>query len=159
MNVRRKSLGRLGAMGLMMLAVATTSGILLSSCATPPHSPTAYESLLLSQAFERENPLQPPVQAALDQLVQEFHQLLISLFPDYNGISVEATRVAYSEQSTIWANHPFFSQYTMAVGPAGPTIERWLYVHQRQLTEAHVSKVFLGSSVIYGRRRAHAVPP
>ena len=122
--------------------------LLVTSCATPPPQPTAYDELKAQEGWEREHPLSPAVQTALDQTTRDLRDLFTSAFPEYNGIDVRTKRLQ-GEASGIFVSHPMFSAYSLAVGPAGRAVNQWFAERGEQLRSAHVRWVMLGSTSIY----------
>jgi hypothetical protein len=130
------------------LAAVAVTAVLITSCAAPLPQPTASDRLTAQEQWEREHPLSPAVQTALDRTVRELRDLLASAFPEYNGVHVSTSQVQ-GESSNIFASHPMFSEYSLSVGPAGRAVDQWVAERRQQLRTAHVRSIILGPSTIY----------
>lgn len=115
---------------------------LLTGCATTPPSTNSEDILAAKQ---RAYPVTPEIQATRDRLVDEYRELLMQLFPSYNGIRVVFMGNIYGpEWGFLVADHSMFTPYTFDVGPAGPTVQQWIAEHYADLQKARITGVRLG---------------
>lgn len=136
----------------------------LTGCALSPQelaSKEAHEGDARRRALqEQTSPITPQVQAARDRLLEEYRQLIASLYPSYNGIQVEFQPNVYGpEWGFLVASHPLFSGYEFSVGPTAPTINQWIAANTAAFAEAHVNLVRIRSSAGVSSMETGAKPP
>lgn len=134
---------------------------LLSGCAsTPPSTSFADARRIGAQQAAKQHayPVTPEIQATRDKLVGEYRELLMQLFPSYNGIRVVFEGNIYGpEWGFLVADHSMFTLYTFDVGPAGPVVQQWIAQHYADLQKARITTVGLGSGkAVY---RTGILPP
>ena len=124
------------------VALAVLLGLSLSGCAVHPPPPTADQ--LRADKQHRLAPLTPQVEEARAKLLAEYRELITSLCPSYNGITVEFQGNVYgNEYGFFFASHPLFSRDEFSAGPIGPTIYQWIQSHKADFRRAQVTLVGL----------------
>ena len=96
-------------------------------------------------AKQRAYPVTPEIEATRDRLVGEYRELLMQLFPSYNGIRVVFEgNIHGPEWGFLVADHSMFTPYTFDVGPAGPAVQQWIAENYADLQKARITLVRLG---------------
>ena len=96
-------------------------------------------------ARQHAQPVTPEIQAARNDLIKEYRDLLTRLFPSFNDIQVRFLPTVYGpEWGMLMAEHSMFTPDTFDIGPAGPAVKNWITEHHSELATARITMVGLG---------------
>lgn len=73
------------------------------------------------------------------RLSAEYNELLIRAYPSLNFIKMRT--MPMGSTFALYGQHAMFSRYSFQVGPAGPAIQQWVGIRDRDLRAAGISRV------------------